>query len=467
VQGSQLLTFWYKTPDALYDMGFWMSEARRISHTIGLHQDPARLDISEREKRLRRRIWACLCTRDALMVMGTRRGLHVREDEMRRMNECSLDDFDFEVMVEDEEPARERVLPTCALIRDPQMQRELAEMFLQTIKLCGLITRTVRTCYSLSQRPGVRPSDTEQSTLMLLPDMRRQQESPDVAEIAEALRAWPQGLPASCRARSISAGGTAPPPPPPVAVQRSVLHMTHSAAVIHLYRPMWELARQNGRLRDQPATALAYSELQQAAENIAERASELQEHQLSQFLPAMSVTFLLHATAILHNIQFGATRPGSQERRLAQFHHQRCWDVLEQLREAYVSADFGVRYLEVARQRQEMLAAQLGADADAAAAAAKGNGMRDASPPGHGGVNEPSTPPPDGGFEPTAASSGGLLNLPVGGLLLPLGAASSSAVLNTIPSPTDTNADTPPDQFPIDLAVYDNAIFDLVNWSGD
>ncbi|KAG6049976.1 Cutinase transcription factor 1 beta [Claviceps sp. Clav50 group G5] len=342
VQSLMQMTYWYETPDDQKDTWHWMGVAISLAHTIGLHRNPGTTSMSTSKQRLWKRIWWSCFMRDRLVALGMRRPIRIKDQ-----------DFDVPMLTEsdfDIQPLQEgiSVVPAeCTLIRDVNMQRELAVMCISKAKLCLCISHMLKVQYSVLIRDKMKPENTTNSTMMLFPNS--QVDNVDsVHSVDLELNAWAASLPEICQYRPLKPvdvqGGRST-----VAVQRTMLHMVYHTTISALHRPQFLPSSPTQR----PTTSREVQEISRlrvrdAAAQITRMASELQHLRLERFLPTTGVTVILPAM-IIHLLEMKDPWPQTRNRAIKGFRH--CMRVMEKLRELYAAADYATGFLDAALRK--------------------------------------------------------------------------------------------------------------------
>ncbi|KAG6231456.1 Cutinase transcription factor 1 beta [Claviceps purpurea] len=342
VQSLMQMTYWYETPDDQKDTWHWMGVAISLAQTIGLHRNPGTTSMSTSKQRLWKRIWWSCFMRDRLVALGMRRPIRIKDQ-----------DFDVPMLTEsdfDIQPLQEgiSVVPAeCTLIRDVNMQRELAVMCIWKAKLCLCISHMLKVQYSVLIRDKMKPENTTNSTMMLFPNS--QVDNVDsVHSVDLELNAWAASLPEICQYRPLKPmdvqGGRST-----VAVQRTMLHMVYHTTISALHRPQFLPSSPTQR----PTTSREVQEVSRlrvrdAAAQITRMASELQHLRLERFLPTTGVTVILPAM-IIHLLEMKDPWPQTRDRAIKGFRH--CMRVMEKLRELYAAADYATGFLDAALRK--------------------------------------------------------------------------------------------------------------------
>merc|ERR1712000_478114 len=192
------MTYWYETPDDQKDTWHWMGVAISLAHTIGLHRNPGSTTMSLSKQKLWKRIWWSCFMRDRLIALGMRRPTRIKDEDF---DVPMLEESDFEI-----QPLAENitVIPASwTLMRDVEMQRELAAMCIAKAELCVCISHMLKAQYSVLIRDKTKPDNTTNSTMMLFPNKQLDNvESVNVVDME--LMAWAESLPQCCQYRTLT-----------------------------------------------------------------------------------------------------------------------------------------------------------------------------------------------------------------------------------------------------------------------
>ncbi|KAJ4306404.1 hypothetical protein N0V88_001204 [Collariella sp. IMI 366227] len=347
VQGLLLMTYWYETPDDQKDTWHWMGVAISLAHTIGLHRDPAKTPMVPRKQKLWKRVWWSCLIRDRLVALGMRRPTRIKSEDFD-VPPLLESDFEIEAL-----PEENMLLgPECTLVRDLDLQRELAIMCIEKAKLCMLIGDMLKVQYSVLSRHGVRPEHTTNSTHMLLPN-KNPENMEEVEQVDKHLREWFTDLPQLCQHRPLDAENITDANKT-LAVQRNLLHMVFHTTISALHRPLFLPASPT----EGPTTSLEVQEkarqrVREAAEHITCMASEMRRHRLERYLPTAGVTVILPAM-IVHMLDTKSLIPETRAKAVQGL--KECLVVMSNLRNIYAAADFATGFLD-ALLRKGMLGA--------------------------------------------------------------------------------------------------------------
>lgn len=379
------MTYWYETPDDQKDTWHWMGVAISLAHTIGLHRNPDNGTLPDPKQRLWKRVWWSCFMRDRLIALGMRRPTRIKDEDFD-VPMLTESDFEIEVL-----PNDNKLLPAdCTVIRNTDMQRELAEMCVQKAELCVLISCMLKAQYSVLIRDRLQPERTN-TTMMLFPN-KSLDNLEAVQEVDRKLAAWFTSLPPSCQyrplvRRDIEAGRAT------IAVQRNLLHMVYQTTTSALHRPLFlPTSPLQPPQASRPVQEVSRAKVKSAATQITRMAAEMHHYHLDKYLPTTGVTVVLPAM-IIHLVEYKHHDP--QRRNDAQKGFERCMEVMVKLRDIYAAADFAAGFLEQALKK-----ASINLNGAATAAAANGTPVTATSlPPAEISVAapfaRPATPPPD------------------------------------------------------------------------
>ncbi|KAH8908761.1 cutinase transcription factor 1 beta [Coniochaeta sp. PMI_546] len=342
VQALLLMTYWYETPDDQKDTWHWMGVAISLAHTIGLHRNPANSLMPVRKQKLWKRIWWSCFMRDRLIALGMRRPTRIQDGDFD-VPMLQEDDFEIEVLSEQNE-----LLPAeCRVVRDLDMQRELALMCIEKAKLCVCVSHMLKAQYSVLNRDGMRADNTTDSTMMLFPN-KTLDNVENVHKVDMELMNWFSNLPQICEYRPLTPfdvqNGRAT-----VAVQRNLLHMVYHTTVSALHRPQFLPASQpNAPPVSRQIQEMSRTRVRDAAGQITQMAAELHQYHLERYLPTAGVTVILPAM-IIHLLEMKSPSPDVRQKATKGF--RQCMKVMEKLRDIYAAADFATGFLDAALRK--------------------------------------------------------------------------------------------------------------------
>lgn len=342
VQALLLMTYWYETPDDQKDTWHWMGVAISLAHTIGLHRNPGSTTMSPTKQKLWKRIWWSCFMRDRLIALGMRRPTRIKDEDF---DVPMLEESDFEIAPL---PDFINVIPPeCTVMRDVNMQQELAVMCIAKAQLCLCISHMLKTQYSVLIRDKMKPENTTNSTMMLFPN-KQLDNVESVNAVDMELMAWAESLPAVCQYRTLTPtdieNGKST-----VAVQRMLLHMVYYTTISALHRPQFLPSSPT----QAPTTSRQVQEMSRlrvrdAAMHITRMAAELHHFHLERYLPTTGVTVVLPAM-IIHLLEM--KNPVSDARERATRGFRQCMRVMDKLREVYAAADYATGFLDAALRK--------------------------------------------------------------------------------------------------------------------
>ncbi|KAH6892084.1 fungal-specific transcription factor domain-containing protein [Thelonectria olida] len=342
VQALLLMTYWYETPDDQKDTWHWMGVAISLAHTIGLHRNPGSTSMAPSKQKLWKRIWWSCFMRDRLIALGMRRPTRIKDEDF---DVPMLDESDFEIEML---PEDNTVIPaSCTLVRDLDMQRELATMCIAKAQLCVCISHMLKAQYSVLIRDKMKPENTTNSTMMLFPN-KQLDNVESVTEVDHELMAWAESLPTCCQYRTLTPldvkDGRST-----IAVQRTLLHMVYYTTISALHRPQFlPSSPLQAPTTSRQVQDMSRLRVRDAAMHITRMATELHQCRLERFLPTTGVTVILPAM-IIHLLEMKNPAPQSRERATRGF--RQCMRVMEKLREVYAAADYATGFLDAALRK--------------------------------------------------------------------------------------------------------------------
>ncbi|POS71398.1 cutinase transcription factor 1 beta [Diaporthe helianthi] len=397
VQALLLMTYWYETPDDQKDTWHWMGVAISLAHTIGLHRNPDNNTMPPRRQRLWKRIWWSCFMRDRLIALGMRRPTRIKDEDF---DVPMLHEGDFEIDVLPK--GNDLLPPDCTVIRNTDMQRQLAEMCVQKAKLCVLISHMLKAQYSVLIRDRLE-SERTNTTMMLLPN-KSLDNLGAVEQVDRELAAWATALPPSCQYRTlvpydIQDGRST------IAVQRNLLHMVYQTTTSALHRPLFlPTSPLQPPQASRAVQEASRDKVKNAATQITRMAAEMYYYRLAKFLPTTGVTVVLPAM-IIHLVEY--KHPDFERRKEAQRGFHQCMQVMVKLREIYAAADFAAGFLESALKKAAIHdpdrmrgASEVASTAPTASTVVD---MRIATPASP--FARPATPPPDQAVPPVVTAA--------------------------------------------------------------
>ncbi|KAI0431833.1 fungal-specific transcription factor domain-containing protein [Xylaria sp. FL1042] len=343
VQGLLLMTYWYETPDDQKDTWHWMGVAISLGHTIGLHRNPANTNMPPERRKLWKRIWWSCFMRDRLIALGMRRPTRIKDEDFD-VPMLTEEDFDIKALPDDVQV----VGPECTLLRDVEMQRELAQMCVAKAKLSLCISHMLKAQYSVLVCNKTHPENTTHSTMMLLPN-KQLDNMENIVRCDHELTKWAETLPDSCKYRPLSPldlqNGRGV-----IALQRNLLHMVYFTTLSALHRPLFlpSSPRELQQTPSQVQQQISRMRVCSAAVQITRMVAELSALHLERFLPTTGVTVILPAM-IIHMIEM--KNPSQVVQLAAHKGFQQCMRVMTRLRDTYSAADYAVAFVNAAMRK--------------------------------------------------------------------------------------------------------------------
>lgn len=275
--------------------------------------------------------------RDRLASLGLRRIPRTKDDHDMPM--LTLGDFDIRPLA-----ANNTIIPPkCKMIRDVEMQKDLAMLCISQAKLSLCISHVLSTQYSVLIRGRGKAADPDWNTrpsAVLLP---RNSEQTDEVNICDSeLADWVQSLPSQCISKDptleeIESGAST------VIVQRTLLHMFYYATLAALHRP--QLQRQ-GKLQENSRT-----KVHKASCEITRMSQSLHKAGLTGYLYNGGLTVLLPAV-IIHLLALKSPNEAVRFKALQRF--CQCMQVIEKLRENYAIIDSETQFLDAVIKKSDI-----------------------------------------------------------------------------------------------------------------
>lgn len=322
IQSLLLMTYWHETLDDEKDASHWIGIAVSLAETIDMNRLSSHAKTPEQKlwKRIR---WACFI-RDCLVSLGLRRPAKIESD---KFNMPMLEESDFDIQVP---PVTVVVNPAeCALIRNIEMQSELAAMYMALAQLSRCINRLLGRQYSLSFRVGDAAYDTTKSTMMLFPKATNVK---SIESFDEELEAWEEALPSCCQNRTLSQEDREHRRST-IVLHHTSLHMLYHATIIALHQPSCQPFVKTNVNRQ----ALSRIKVFKAAVRISQLATALHSVDLDCSLPTPGVTAIMFAAA--SHISVMDETSGTHAHNKVKSNLGQCIRVLNTLRGIYPVAD--------------------------------------------------------------------------------------------------------------------------------
>ncbi|KAI1262485.1 transcription factor CTF1 [Xylariaceae sp. FL1019] len=340
IQGLLLMSYWYQTPDDQKDTWHWMGVATSLAHSIGLHRDTAtRQNMTPQTQKLWKRVWWSCYMRDRLVALGMRRPTRIKDEDFD-VPMLEIDDFEIGALPDDINV----VSPECLLLRNVEMQHDLAQMCIAKAKLCVCISHILKAQYSVSTCSNAQPENTINSSMMLSPNEPESANMDAVGVYDRELIHWMRDLLPCCEPRPLESSDLNPGRVT-MLVQRNLLHLTYYTAVSALHRP--QFLRKGPKVTDE-AQIYARLRVWESARSIKDKISSLLSHDLVKYLPTTSVTVILPAM-IIQMLQMKVPIPSMQEEAKQGF--KTCMMAMEILRKLYMAAEYAMAFLSAAMNK--------------------------------------------------------------------------------------------------------------------
>lgn len=339
IQSILLMTYYYEKEATLQkDIWHWVGVCYTQAQSIGLHRDPSKSNMTEQTKRLRIRLWWCLYSRDRLIALALRRPTQINEG-ICNVPLVALTDFDirpYDDTVGD-------ILLDCSYTGDTYLQRRLAIIFIETVKLCQCLGRVLFAQYTPSNCvSGV----TKETTITLVP---RQASDAELQRCGQKLDAWLGNLPeeAACitprERKDLKHGDDV------LLLHASMLRMIYHATCTALYRPRASSNIADTLTSSKTSTSAAQKKIRDAASEIADTVQRLRNFGLTPYLPTYGLTVMIPA-AVAHLTDLKSSNPTVRDE--SKWNFRLCIEIISDLRDIYPAADYETACLEKAFQLQ-------------------------------------------------------------------------------------------------------------------
>lgn len=282
--------------------------------------------------------------RDRLVALGMRRPTRVKDE-----------DYDVPMLTEDDFEITSLadhitiISRECTLIRDVEVQRELAQMCIAKAKLCLCISHVLSAQYSvLVKCQGMQGQEgSTRTSVMLFP--KKLDQTDEVTNCDVELSNWVNELPISCHySNDITPGSCGAP----LFVQRALLHMIYFTTLSALHRPQVLPAAATAQPeKSRELQDLSRKKVREASREITRISQDLHTLGLEKYLPTTGVTVLLPAI-IIHLLDIKSCNDDARQAAVDGF--CQCMLVLEKLRDNYSSADFATQFLEAAIRKADI-----------------------------------------------------------------------------------------------------------------
>ena len=344
IQALLLMTYWRESPNGRKETHHWIEIAVSLAHKIGLHRNPEKSTTLEPcRQKLYKRIWWSVYMRDSQIALGTR-----KSTRMTRMKDVDFDvpmlqlaDFKLEIL-----PDSPCCIPAeCKVMRDTELQRQLAVMCIEMAKLCMCIS------HILSVQHGVTSSKASTWTATMLFAESVEPGDDQIQASAKALQEWKERFPEEAQhviptLHDVDSSNRC------LVLNRAFLHMLYYAALSSLHRS--QLQPPTGTIPRAPSSKVvdvSREALRLAATKITEKAGVLHDLHLVRYLPSPCITVLLHAI-VTHLLDVLAPEVSLRLTSLQGF--CKCMQIMAALRDVYAAADYATAFLQSAIQTAEI-----------------------------------------------------------------------------------------------------------------
>ena len=335
VQALVLMSLWYLTPDDQMDAHHWLQIAVSIAHRASLNRDPTFMNLSEDERRLRKRIWWCCLIRDPLLALGLKRSIIIMPED-HNVPGLTLDDFDVE-----NANMSHAGLAKLGLEWNHAKVRLLRLTYISEAKLHQCLSQIISKQYALKDHHRGRVADPKATRAILLP-LTTEGAWHSLATCEESLHAWRDTLPMELTSTTISLDSL-DSDFDAFHMFRTVLHMVYHTCIITMYRPwyMYETDSSASSLlvaAKEPACQTKIRDaIRASARSITDFALELHKADLARHLPQTGLSAMV-AAVVSHISDIASGDPTLREPALRAF--EQCLHMMNELRENYYSADF-------------------------------------------------------------------------------------------------------------------------------
>lgn len=248
----------------------------------------------------------------------------------------TIDDFEFTTF----SPQIVSKLGHTDVLQNIHYQKQLAMMFIEKTKLCICVSHVLSAQYATLRH-------TFGAATVLVPK-KPESENSEVSCCDKELEYWETNLPLGTEyqtpaSRNISEAEEI------LYLHCALLRMIYLTTSSALHRPQVLPHEASSCYTVETGLQhLSRDKVRDAAIEITNIAQEIDELNLTRYLPTTGVTVLLSAV-IIHLLDIKSIIPTRRVKSLHRFYH--CMQILQQLKDIYASADFAVSFLESAIQK--------------------------------------------------------------------------------------------------------------------
>ena len=324
----------------------WVQIAWSLSRRAGLDRDPAKMSMSEPERRLRRRLYWSLLSRDALGALGLKAPLNCWP-QTNEISDLVVDDFDLGDVPQD---GYDKI----GVLWPPGKRRLLCLVCVSQTKLHQHLRSILCKQYRFGDyKRNAGKGDETSSKISLLP-LTTADARANLDELEAGLNSWRDSLPAELQQTAVGPE-ISDADFEPFVVHRSMLHMLYHTCLITLYRP-W-LHPYQGLTSIQTVSSedtfqqRAQTTVRDSAYAITDHAVELYQLDLVRHLPQTGLSALV-AAVVSHIADM--LSPWESLRQAGFRGFERCSHLINELRENYYSADFTADFARILAQAKQL-----------------------------------------------------------------------------------------------------------------
>ncbi|KAL5357616.1 fungal-specific transcription factor domain-containing protein [Aspergillus floccosus] len=318
IQAVLLMTYWHETPDDPKNFRYWMEIALSLAASaIKDLEDP---DITPSARRIWKRLWWCLYTRDRLVSLNLRRAVIIHDDDFN-IPYLTIDDFETHAF----DRATMHALGDWEVLRSTTHQTQLAQLFIAKAKLCTILSGLLA-----QNAPSTGSSDQLIS----------------MTQYTQDLEEWESALPMELRYQCPSCQ-TLSKVEKTLFAYRAWLKLLflNASSAIPRHQSALRSTTPSSESETEAETLLSEQRVQSAMRAIALVAEGLYRADAIHYLPTTTVGLLLPVLAI-HILNIRSGSPDQWAIGFKSFYQ--CMRVLEQLGEVYMLAESMVAYFEKA-----------------------------------------------------------------------------------------------------------------------
>lgn len=328
------MTLWHDTLDDEKDASHWIGVALTLMGSIDSESLP-----SSKLRLWKRLRWCCL-VRDSLLSLGTRRPMKVC---LSTFLVPQLEPEDFE------STAAIALTPSspqlASILADWRRRRhEVANLFIAECQLCCIIAQILDTQYVAQNRQSSSMGPSIKSTMLLYP--KDILDIVSVEAIDKRLVNWRRSLSESYGVHPLTHATVGIPEEPELVLHQITIHLKYQAAIAALYRPSSQASVDTFSKQEMMLRAASRIRTLQAAINISLLASDLNTLGLGRLLPGSALATLIPAMMVL--VIEWKSEVQDSVRRDTMVSIQRCYMLLQSLREMYNAADAGLELIRAA-----------------------------------------------------------------------------------------------------------------------